>query len=96
MSRSEAPHPGFSASFPALRNLLAIRPFRKLFIAGSLSSFGDWLALLATTALAAEMAQDGVGQYLAVSGSSSSASPPRSSSARSPASSPTASTGARR
>lgn len=68
MSRSEAPHPGFSASFPALRNLLAIRPFRKLFIAGSLSSFGDWLALLATTALAAEMAQDGVGQYLAVSG----------------------------
>ena len=68
MTRSAAPHPGFSASFPALRSLFAIRPFRKLFIAGSLSSFGDWLALLATTALAAELAQNGVGQYLAVSG----------------------------
>ena len=68
MSRSAHPHPGFSASFPALRSLFAIRPFRKLFIAGSLSSFGDWLALLATTALAAELARNGVGQYLAVSG----------------------------
>lgn len=53
---------------PALRQLLAIRPFRNLFAAGTISSFGDWLALLATTALAAELAADGVGEYLAVSG----------------------------
>lgn len=53
---------------PALRQLLAIRPFRDLFAAGSVSSFGDWLALLATTALAAELAAGGVGEYLAVSG----------------------------
>ena len=53
---------------PALRQLLAIRPFRNLFAAGTISSFGDWLALLATTALAAELAADGVSAYLAVSG----------------------------
>jgi MFS family permease len=53
---------------PGLRQLLAIRPFRNLFAAGVLSSFGDWLALLATTALAAELAAGGVGEYLAVSG----------------------------
>lgn len=53
---------------PALKQLLAIRPFRNLFAAGTISSFGDWLALLATTALAAELAADGVGEYLAVSG----------------------------
>jgi MFS family permease len=53
---------------PALRQLLAVRPFRLLFAAGTVSSFGDWLALLATTALAAELAAGGVGEYLAVSG----------------------------
>ncbi|GAA3701371.1 hypothetical protein GCM10022399_17300 [Terrabacter ginsenosidimutans] len=52
----------------ALRQLLAIRPFRNLLAAGTVSSFGDWLALLATTALAAELAAGGVGEYLAVSG----------------------------
>ena len=62
-SRGFAPPTG-----PALRQLLAIRPFRNLFAAGTLSSFGDWLALLATTALAAELAPGGVGEYLAVSG----------------------------
>jgi MFS family permease len=59
---------GFTPSGPGLRDLFAIRPFRNLFIAGSFSSFGDWLALLATTALAAELAAGGVGEYLAVSG----------------------------
>lgn len=53
---------------PALRQLLAIRPFRSLLAAGAVSSFGDWLALLATTALAAELAAGGVVEYLAVSG----------------------------
>lgn len=65
---SEEPTPGFTPSGPGLRDLLAIRPFRSLFVAGSISSFGDWLALLATTSLAAALAEGGVGEYLAVSG----------------------------
>ncbi|HTC68668.1 MAG TPA: MFS transporter, partial [Acidothermaceae bacterium] len=36
--------------------MLAIKAFRKLWIALSLSSFGDWLGFLAQTALAAELA----------------------------------------
>ncbi|GAA2475609.1 MFS transporter [Terrabacter carboxydivorans] len=59
---------GLTPGAPALRQLLRIRPFRHLFAAGAVSSFGDWLALLATTALAAELAAGGVGRYLAVSG----------------------------
>ena len=74
MSRGEPPGagasavPGLTPSGPGFKELMAIRPFRNLFLAGSFSSFGDWLALLATTALAAEMAHGGVGEYLAVSG----------------------------
>ena len=33
-------------------NVLSIRPFRRLWIATSLSSLGDWLSLLALTTLA--------------------------------------------
>ncbi len=36
--------------------MLSIRPFRRLWIALSLSSLGDWLSLLALTALAAKLA----------------------------------------
>jgi MFS family permease len=50
------------------RQRLPLDPVRTLLAAGSVSSFGDWLALLATTALAAELAAGGVGEYLAVSG----------------------------
>jgi len=39
-----------------LRGVLQIKAFRKLWIALSLSSFGDWLGFLAQTALAAELA----------------------------------------
>ena len=59
---------GLTPPSGGLRALLAIRPFRNLWMAGALSSLGDWLALLATTSLAAELAKGGVGQYLAVSG----------------------------
>ncbi len=59
---------GPTPSFAELKVLLALRPFRNLFLAGTFSSFGDWLALLATTALAAELARGGVGEYVAVSG----------------------------
>ncbi|MGV1007132.1 MAG: MFS transporter [Dermatophilaceae bacterium] len=74
MTDGERPRDGDDATrdvapwAPSVRGLLAIRPFRSLFVAGAVSSFGDWLALLATTALAAELAPGGMGQYLAVSG----------------------------
>jgi hypothetical protein len=35
--------------------VLSIRPFRRLWIALSLSSLGDWLSLLALTALAFDL-----------------------------------------
>ena len=60
--------PRSEVRFGALRELLALRPFRGLWLAGTLSSSGDWLALLATTSLASVLARDTVGAYLAVSG----------------------------
>ena len=40
-------------------NVLSIRPFRRLWIATSLSSLGDWLSLLALTTLALTLAKRG-------------------------------------
>ena len=49
--------------------MLSIRPFRRLWIALSLSSLGDWLSLLALTALAAALAGGGeAAQSAAVGG----------------------------
>jgi dTMP kinase len=52
------------------RNVLAITPFRRLWISLSLSSLGDWLSLLALVSLAVVFTSDGsqLVQYLAVSG----------------------------
>ncbi len=52
------------------RNVLAITPFRRLWISLSLSSLGDWLSLLALVSLATVFTADGsqLVQYLAVSG----------------------------
>ena len=47
--------------------VLSITPFRRLWIALSLSSLGDWLALLALSALAAKIGGTSGGAY-AVSG----------------------------
>jgi dTMP kinase len=50
-------------------NVLSVRPFRRLWIATSLSSLGDWLSLLALTSLATLLAKRGVAaQTVAVSG----------------------------
>jgi dTMP kinase len=50
-------------------NVLSIRPFRRLWIATSLSSLGDWLSLLALTALATTLTKQGIAaQGAAVSG----------------------------
>ncbi len=51
-----------------IRAVLAITPFRRLWLALGLSSLGDWLGLLATTALAATLAETSSGKLLAVSG----------------------------
>jgi dTMP kinase len=47
---------------------MAIAPFRRLWLALGLSSFGDWLGLLATSALAGTLAQTPATRLLAVSG----------------------------
>jgi dTMP kinase len=48
--------------------VLSIRPFRRLWIATSLSSLGDWLSLLALTALAAILTKRGVAAQSAAVG----------------------------
>jgi dTMP kinase len=52
----------------AVRNVLAIKPFRRLWISLSLSSLGDWLGFLATTALANQLVHSYAGKYYAVAG----------------------------
>ena len=50
-------------------NVLSIRPFRRLWIATSLSSLGDWLSLVALASLASALAGTGAAaQYSAVGG----------------------------
>ncbi len=50
-------------------NVLSIRPFRRLWIATSLSSLGDWLSLVALASLASTLAGPGAAaQYSAVGG----------------------------
>src|SRR5215213_7668908 len=51
-----------------VRAVLAITPFRRLWMALGLSSFGDWLGLLATTALAGALPTTPAAKLLAVSG----------------------------
>jgi dTMP kinase len=53
MSRT-LPNPAAPAQ-DETRGVLAIRPFRKLWNAMVFSSLGDWLGLLATTALAQQL-----------------------------------------
>ena len=51
-----------------VRSVLRVRDFRRLFVALALSSLGDWLGLLATTALAAALAKSSSGQLYAIGG----------------------------
>lgn len=54
---------------PDARAVLAITPFRRLWLALGFSSFGDWLGLLAITALADYLARGNTSrEYLAVAG----------------------------
>lgn len=52
----------------AIRGVLRTSDFRRLWIALSLSSVGDWLGLLATTALAAQLAHSYAGSNFALGG----------------------------
>jgi dTMP kinase len=51
-----------------LRAALDVPAFRKLWVVLAVSSFGDWLGLLATTGLAATLADDFRGQTYAIGG----------------------------
>jgi len=64
-------------------SVLSIKPFRRLWIALSLSSLGDWLSLVALASLASALAGTGsAAQYSAVAGSGSPRCCPRWFSAR--------------
>ncbi|HSY15949.1 MAG TPA: MFS transporter, partial [Jatrophihabitantaceae bacterium] len=56
------------SSTEAIRGVLATRPFRRLWYSTALSSLGDWLGLLATTALAASLASGYQDQSYALGG----------------------------
>ncbi|HYA51975.1 MAG TPA: MFS transporter, partial [Streptosporangiaceae bacterium] len=53
---------------PAGGSVLSIRPFRRLWIATSLSSLGDWLSLVALSTLASDLAGQGVAAQSAAVG----------------------------
>jgi dTMP kinase len=61
-----AGEPGSPSTVRTLRSILRTRPFRRLWYATSLSSLGDWLGLLATTALATTLAGSYQGQNYAL------------------------------
>ena len=52
----------------ALRSVLRIRPFRRLWLVLSLASFGDWIGLLATGIFAASQFRSSAGQGAAFGG----------------------------
>jgi dTMP kinase len=56
------------SSVSAIRGVLRVTPFRRLWYATALSSLGDWLGLLATTALATSLAHGYQAQNYALGG----------------------------
>jgi len=54
--------------FAALRSILRIRPFRRLWIVLGIASLGDWLGLLATSIFAAQQVQDPTAKGVAFGG----------------------------
>ena len=59
--------PGASATH-RIRSVLAIRPFRRLWAVTAVASFGDWLSLLALTALATQLTSGYQAQSFALGG----------------------------
>lgn len=66
----EEEHPGAGAvgQVAKIRAVLRVRDFRKLWLSMSLSSFGDWLGLLAITATATTLVDGYMASNLALSG----------------------------
>jgi dTMP kinase len=56
------------SSIAAMRSVLRVRPYRRLWYSTALSSLGDWLGLLATTALATSLATGYRAQNYALGG----------------------------
>jgi dTMP kinase len=67
VSRS-TPAPGAAPVRVGPRAVLRLTPFRKLYTALVLSSFGDWLGFLATTALATQLVESFQGKAYATGG----------------------------
>ncbi|MDK3257304.1 dTMP kinase [Blastococcus capsensis] len=59
---------GAVGSVAKIRAVLRVRDFRKLWLSMSLSSFGDWLGLLAITAMAASMVEGFAASNFALGG----------------------------
>jgi dTMP kinase len=60
--------PGAVSTVAAIRGVLRVTPFRRLWYSTALSSLGDWLGLLATTALATSLAHGYQAQNYALGG----------------------------
>ncbi|HEX5598187.1 MAG TPA: dTMP kinase, partial [Micromonosporaceae bacterium] len=56
------------SGFNALRSVLRIRPFRRLWLVLSAASLGDWLGLLATSIFAADQVEGDVAKGFAFGG----------------------------
>ena len=56
------------SGFGAVKGVLKTTPFRRLWYCTGLSSLGDWLGLLATTALATQLASGYQAQNFALGG----------------------------
>jgi dTMP kinase len=65
---SASPERPAISSVAALKGVLRTKPFRRLWYATALSSLGDWLGLLATTALATSLAHGYQAQNYALGG----------------------------
>ena len=69
ISERIAPEPPPAVStVAAIRGVLRVTPFRRLWYSTALSSLGDWLGLLATTAMAASLVQGYRAQNYALGG----------------------------
>ena len=65
------PHPAEvrgDSGRPGVRGVLEVRTFRRLYVALAMSSMGDWLGFLATTALAAQLVDSFSGKAYATGG----------------------------
>lgn len=61
-ARNDAAAPVDLSGVAALRSVLRIRPFRRLWLVLSVASFGDWLGLLATALFASQQVSGSVAQ----------------------------------